>query len=291
MLGLIGFGVMGEGIAKNLVKSGYNLIVYDIRSEVKEKVTEIGALFASSLEEVYRKSDVVFLSLPSPREVEEALLKDNVIKEIRKGIFIVNFSTIGAKASIRIADRIRRLGAKFIDAPVSRGPQEEPWKIHLIMVSADSEEDFQAVHDVLKVIGENIIYIGHIGLSQAVKLANNYMCAINFFGVIEAFAWIIKHGLDPNILLKIAPMTPGDSWALRNLVPRMLNGDFKPRFKLMYKDVALFLEEAYDLGLPMPIGSLAHQFLQAAKTEWKNEDWISVVKLYERMTGVKLKKV
>ncbi|MEM3955618.1 MAG: NAD(P)-dependent oxidoreductase [Candidatus Bathyarchaeia archaeon] len=278
-------------MAKSLINSGYNLIVYDICGEVKEKVIKIGALFTPSLEEVYRRSDIVFLSLPSPREVEEVLFKDDITKEIRKGTFIVNFSTIGAKASIRIANRIRNLGAKFIDAPVSRGPQEEPWRIHLIMVSADSEEDFLAVYDVLKVIGENVIYIGPIGSSQVVKLASNYMCAINFFGIMEAFAWVIKHGLDPNILLKIATMTPGDSWALRNLVPRMLSGDFRPRFKLMYKDIALFLEEAHDLGLPMLLGSLAHQFLQAAKSEWKDEDWISVVKLYERATGVKLRTI
>lgn len=290
MLGLIGFGVMGEGITKNLINAGYSLKVYDIRSEVRENIVKLGAIPAASLEELYGETDIVFLALPSPREVEEVLFRNDAIKNLREGGIIVNFSTIGPRASIKIANRIREMKRRFVDAPVSRGPKEEPWKIHVIIVSADGEEDFRAVYDVLKAIGENIIYVGPVGLSQVAKLANNFMSAVSFFGVIEAFTWAIKQGLDPDVLLKIAPMTPGDSWSLRNLVPRILNRDFKPRFKLMYKDIALFLEEAYELSLPMPVGSLIHQFLQAAKSEWKDEDWVSVIKFYERMTGVKLER-
>ncbi|MEM2602262.1 MAG: NAD-binding protein, partial [Candidatus Bathyarchaeia archaeon] len=124
----------------------------------------------------------------------------------------------------------------------------------------------------------------------AVKLANNLMAAINTLGLFEAALWASKYGIDPKAL-EVLRFGTGDSWALRNRLPRLLERDFEPGFKtsLMHKDIGLFLEGAKELNLFTPLAGLVYQLLQAAKAfGLGEEDWGSIIKVYEAINGIRV---
>jgi 3-hydroxyisobutyrate dehydrogenase-like beta-hydroxyacid dehydrogenase len=292
-LGVIGIGNIGKILLKRLVEAGYGVSVYRSRQDPDaiDEVIRMGALPASSAKEVGEMSDVVFICLPAAQQVEEVVLgKNGVLEGIRKDGVIINLSTIGPKAAIKISSEVEKKNVRYIDGAVSRGPFEDRVAALIVIVSGNSET-LKDVHQTLKVISDdNVIYAGPVGMAQVLKLANNLMSAVNLFGVIEAFTWAMRQGVKPEVLFKLASTSPGDSWVLRNLLPRMLKRDFKVRFALMGKDVHLFLDLAKDYQLFTPFAALAHQFFQAAKGKGL-EDIASTVRIYEQITGIKLEKL
>lgn len=219
--------------------------------------------------------------------------KNGVIEGIKKGGIIIDLSTIDPTTTIKIAEETNKRNIRFIDAPVSGGTWGAEKATLAIMVGSD-KKTFQEVYEVLKVIGKSIMHVGPVGTGQIVKLANNLMAAINLFGVIEAFTWAMKQGVKPEIVFNVVSAGAGDSWILRNYLPRMLKRNFEPGFRawLMHKDIGLFLKSATDQNIYTPFAALTYQFLQAVKGQGlEDEDWTAIVKIYEKITGVKLEKL
>jgi len=293
-LRVIGLGVVGSRVAANLLKAGYPLTAFDVRGEAVEGVVEKGAARASSPKEVGERSDAVMLSLPSPKEVEEALFGEKGAAEgLRSGCMAINLSTIGPKAAIGIGERLRAKGVQFVDAPVTA-----PYMGYLaaergeltVLVGCD-ERSFEEAREILSKIGKVVVRVGPVGNGQVVKLVNNVMAAINTLGVFEGALWAAKQGVDPKALHEVLRFGTGDSWALRNRLPRLLERDFEPGFKtsLMHKDVGLFLEGAKELNLFTPVAGLIYQLLQAAKAfGLGEEDWGSIIKIYEAINGIEM---
>jgi 3-hydroxyisobutyrate dehydrogenase-like beta-hydroxyacid dehydrogenase len=292
-LGLIGLGIGGSRVAANLLKAGYSLAVFDIREGAFEDVCRRGAARASSPREVGEKSDAILLSLPSPKEVKEALFgEEGAARGLRRGCMAINLSTIGPKAAIEIGEGLRGIGIEFVDAPVTA-----PYMGYLaaergeltVLVGCD-EGAFERAKEILSKVGKVVVRVGPVGMGQVVKLANNLMAAINTLGVFESALWAAKHGVDPRAL-EVLRFGTGDSWALRNRLPRLLERNFEPGFKtsLMHKDMGLFLEEAKELNLFTPLAGLVYQLLQAAKAfGLGEEDWGSIIKVYEAINKVKV---
>ncbi len=292
-LGLIGLGIVGSRVAANLLKAGYPLTVFDIREEALEGACGRGAARASSPKAVGERSDAILLSLPSPKEVKEALFgEEGAAHGLGRGRMVINLSTIGPKAAIEIGEGLRAMGIEFIDAPITA-----PYMGYLaaergeltILVGCE-EGAFEEAERILSKIGKVVVRVGPVGSGQAVKLANNLMAAINTLGLFEAALWASKYGIDPKTL-EVLRFGTGDSWALRNRLPKLLARDFSPGFKtgLMHKDIGLFLEEARELNLFTPLAGLVYQLLQAAKAfGLGEEDWGSIIKVYEAINGVKV---
>lgn len=291
-LGLIGFGNIGKMVLEKLLEAGYSVSVYRRRQDENavNEIIKMGALPTFSAKELGEKSNIIFLCLPAPPQVEEVIFgKNGLLEGIKRNSVIINLSTIGPKAAIEISNELEKRGIRYVDGAVSRGPHEDQVDALILVVSGD-KKILEDIHQILNAVSDGkIIYAGRIGMAQIVKLANNLMAAINLFGVIEAFMWALYQGVQPEVLFKLAVTSPGDSWVLRNLIPRILKRDFRIRFDLMCKDVHLFLDLGKDYQLFTPFAALAHQLLQAAKRKGF-ADIASTVRIYEEITGIKLEK-
>ncbi len=293
-VGVVGLGVVGSRIVKHLMRSGHDLTVYDIRAEVLEAFKGLGVRVASSVKQLSELSDVVILTLPSPKEVEEVLFSEGgVVSGLRRGGVVINLGTVGPRAALSFYERLKPHGIKYVDAAVTA-----PYMGYLaaergdltIMVGCD-DDVFDEVSYILKIFGRRVIRTGYVGSAQVVKLANNVMSAIAFIGVVEGTLWAVKHGVDPLIVYEVVKEGSGDSWALRNRLPRLVEEDFTPGFKtsLMLKDVTLFLEECRDLKLFTPLVGMVYQLLQASMASGLAEmDWGALVKVYEAVNNVKI---
>lgn len=293
IVGFIGLGAMGSRMVKNLIRAGFTTIVYDIRREPMEELSRFGAQLATSPKEVAMRTKTILLSLPSSPHVEEVVLgPDGILVGASQGALIIDTSTIDPTTTRKIYEEAKKKDVTYIDAPVSGGTWGAEAGTLTIMVGAPNEAVFNRAKEVLQYIGKTIIHVGDVGYGQIVKIANNVMAAINCLGAIEALLWAYKQGLDPEKAVSIISASSGDSWVIRNEIPRILKRIFEPGFKtwLMHKDVGLFLRTATDIKSFVPITSLAYQFLQQALAGgYADEDWGSVVKVYEKLWGIELK--
>jgi len=292
-VGFIGLGAMGSRMAKNIVKAGYMTTVYDIRRQAVEELVSLGAQPASSPRDVATRSDVILLSLPSSPHVEEVMLgPEGVLEGASPGLLVIDLSTIDPATTRKIYKEALKRGVRFIDAPVSGGTWGAETATLTIMVGAPDDETFNEAVEVLKHIGRTIVRVGGVGHGQVLKLANNAISAATLLATIEALVWVAKQGVDVGKAVEVIASSSGNSWQLRNRVPRILRRVFEPGFKtsLMLKDLGLFLKAASEANLYTPIISLAYQQIQLAMANgYSEEDYGSVVKVYERIAGEELR--
>jgi 3-hydroxyisobutyrate dehydrogenase len=253
-IGFIGTGVMGKGMARNLMKAGYSLNVYTrTKSKAADLVSE-GALWKNSPSEVAQDSDVVITIVGYPKDVEEVYLGDNgIINKAREGTYVIDMTTSSPKLSEKIYSEAKAKNIYAIDAPVSGGDIGARDGKLSIMVGGD-EEAFNEVKPIFDAMGTNIVYQGKAGAGQHTKLCNQITLANNMVGVTEAIVYADKAGLDANTVLKSISSGAAGSWALTNLAPKMIDGDDAPGFyvKHFIKDMMIALQSAEDMGLLTP---------------------------------------
>lgn len=294
-VGVIGLGVVGSRVAKNFVKAGFQVVVYDVREDVLPEFKTLNAVVGGSPADVGSKSEFVFLTLPSANEVEDVLFGEKgVVKGLKAGGVVINLSTIGPKYAINFYRRLRDFGIEYVDGAVTA-----PYMGYLaaergdltIMVGCD-EGVYGRVKELLSVLGRRVYRTGPVGTAQAVKLANNIMSAIAYLGVVEGALLAVKYGVDTDVLHEVISNGSGDSWALRNRLPRLASRNFEPGFKtkLMLKDVTLFLEHAGELGIFTPLTALLQQLLRAASLELAELDWGSIATIYEKFSGTEIRR-
>ncbi len=283
-LGFVGLGVMGIRMVRNLVKKGYTVTAYDIRKAAMEEASRMGALTTSSPQEVAQSAEVVLLSLPSSSEVKEVIFGPNGVVKAAKSSIIVNLSTMDPAASMEVEEKLKEYrNIRFLDIPVSGGSHGAEEGTLTLIVSGDPQTS-KEVEGVLKSIGREMVFTGPIGTAQVVKLANNAMAAVNTMALIEALTWTTKQNVNPNVLFAVASKSSGNSWVLRNRLPKIMKRDFKPGFsvRLMHKDLNLFLKSAKERSLTVPFTDLANNLLQAAKRKgFEDDDYGIVAKLFE----------
>lgn len=294
-IGFIGLGAMGSRIARNIIKAGFTCTIYDVRREAMEDLIRLGAYPASSPKDVAERSEVILLSLPSSPQVEEVMLGPNgVLEGARWGTLVIDLSTIDPITTVKIYREALKRGVRFIDAPVSGGTWAAETASLTIIVGAPDEATFNEAKEILKYIGKNIFHVGPVGHGQIIKLANNAIGAVTLIATIEALSWAAKQGVNIEKAVEVIAMSSGDSWQLRNRIPRILKGIFEPGFKtiLMNKDLELFLKTASEIKAYTPLISIAHQQLRLAiASGYSEEDYGSIAKVYERIMGVMLRKI
>jgi len=267
-LGFIGLGNMGNPMATNLVRAGFEVAVYDIRPEAIQALVEVGASAADSSRGVGERSEVLLTSLPDSPQVEEAILgPEGALQGLGEGSVIIELSTIDPLTIKRVAAQAAERGVRTLDAAVSGAPLRAREGTLTIMVGGDPTI-FEECRPILDVLGENIFLVGEVGMASTLKLANNLITAVSMIAVGEAFALGVKAGLDPKVLFEVMSKSSADCWALRTRVPvpdivpeAPSSHDFAPGFTtdLMHKDLGLVLDTARELRVPTPMTALAHQ--------------------------------
>jgi 3-hydroxyisobutyrate dehydrogenase len=293
-IGFIGLGAMGKHMAKNLIKGGYELTVYDLLPEAVEEAASLGARKARSSAEAAKAAEVIITMLPADDEVKAvALGPEGVLSGAKKGSVFFEMSSIAPHTSKFVAAEAQKKGIKFLDAPVSGGTGGAEKGTLTIMVGGD-----KAVLDehmeILKVMGKTIYHVGDVGMGETVKMVNQMLVGINLSGIVEALVMGTKLGVKPEVLYKIIRASSGNSFMLDSRVPGYIfTGNFtQPGFAvdLLRKDLGLSLESAKVNKVPLYMTAQAYQYLTRAASEGAGKkDMSSIIELLEKTVGVQVR--
>jgi len=291
-IGFIGLGIMGKPMAKNLLKAGYTLTVYDIIPEKIKELVEAGAAAASSSKDVAEKSEIIITMLPNSPEVKDAVLgKDGVLDGAGPGSILIDMSSIAPLASKEIAERAKEKKVVMLDAPVSGGEPKAVEGTLAIMVGGPAET-FEKVKDILGVMGASVTRVGEIGSGNTTKLANQIIVALNIAGMSEAMVLATKAGVDPENVFKAIRGGLAGSAVLDAKMPLVLKGNFKPGFRieLHIKDLANALDTAHQIGVSVPLSAAVMEVMQALKVDGKGtDDHGGIIQFYEKLAKVQVR--
>ena len=291
-LGFVGLGIMGRPMARNLLKAGYPLTVWNRSRPGIDALVEAGADEAGSAGAVAERSDVVITIVGDSPDVERvALGEGGIIEGAHEGLVHVDMSTISPSVTRSIAGRYAEAGVEMLDAPVSGGEQGAI-EGTLSIMAGGRQETFERCRAVLEVLGRKLVYCGPSGSGQVVKLCNQVVVGLNNLAMGEALVLAAKAGVDPATMVEAVSAGAGSSWALQNLAPRILSGDFRPGFKVSHqqKDLRLALELANQRSAPLPGTALVHQLFAALEAEGLGEEGTqSLVKALEKLANTTLR--
>jgi 2-hydroxymethylglutarate dehydrogenase len=292
-LGFVGVGNMGKPMATNLIKANHQLTIYDVNPQPLAELAKMGAVVKSKPSEVALGAEVIFLSLPSHIVVEEVMLGvDGVLSTLKKGQIVIDTTTSLPSVSRKIAQKVKEVGADFLDASVSGGPGGATAQTLTFMVGGEADV-FEKVKGLLEALGENIFYIGTHGSGNTMKLVNNVISVTNIACFIEGLILGTKAGIPPRILFEVISVCSGNSNVFQMKVPQILTGDFKPKFTLdlAYKDLYLGISLAQELKTPMFLASVARELFEVAKAKGLgSEDNVALVKVFEELSNVQVRK-
>ena len=267
-VGFVGLGIMGRPMAKNLVKAGYELVVFDFNKAAVDDLVSCGAAAAGCGKEVAEQCPVVITMVPNSPHVRAAVFGENGLAEGMKAgeSVLIDMSSIDPVESKKIAADLEKIGVDMLDAPVSGG---EPKAIDgsLSIMVGGKKETFDKYYDLLMVMGGSAVYVGPIGSGNVAKLANQMIVAIN---------------------IGLAGSTVMDA-----KVPMMLDGNYKPGFRIALhtKDLTNALNAAHAINSPAPFTAQAMEILQFLNAhDCGADDHDAIVKYYEAISGTSVVK-
>ena len=283
-IGFIGIGVMGKSMADNLLKAGYEVMVYTRTKQKAENLLAKGAKWFDSAKALAQNVDVIISMVSYPQDVAEIYLGENgVIKNLKPQSIIIDMTTSSPKLAQEIYQEAQKYEIKSLDAPVSGGDVGAKNGTLAIMVGGDKEV-YEEVLPIFEAMGKTICYFGKAGSGQYAKMSNQIAIASNMMGVCEAVAYAKKCGLNPQDLLDVISTGAAGSWSISNLAPRMLKGDFAPGFfiKHFIKDMKIAIESADEMNLDLPGLKLAKSLYEKlAKEGYENNGTQALLKYYD----------
>jgi len=292
-IGFVGLGIMGKPMAKNLVKAGYEVTVYDIRPEPIAELVAAGAKAAKSPKDAAAGAEVVITMLPNSPHVKEAILgKGGVIEGVKPGTIVVDMSSIAPSASQEISAKLAPKGVPMLDAPVSGGEPKAVDATLAIMVGGPGEI-FSQVKDILSVMGASVTHVGAVGSGNVTKLANQIIVALNIAAVSEALVLATKAGVSPERVFEAIKGGLAGSTVMNAKVPMILAGNFKPGFRieLHIKDLMNAMDTAHELGVPIPLSAQVLEMMQALRTDGKAaNDHSGLVQFYEGLAKIQVRR-
>ncbi len=287
-LGFVGLGQMGKNMAMNMLKSGAELIVSDVKTENFSEFEEKGVYVTQDLLEV-AQAEIIFLSLPSSEIVQKVLLGGGgLIDSLRKGQIVVDLSTIKYTTTVEIAKCLAERGIAFIDAPVS-GMEARAINGTLTVMCGGNIEVINAIKPYLECIGNKILYMGDSGSGQLTKLVNQLLFDINVAALAEILPMSVKMGLDSSLVGQVINSGTGRSYASEFFIPRILKDSFVEGYPLKnaYKDLVSAAEIGANLCIPMPVLNAATSTYQMAlRKGYGDSDKGAMVRIFEELLGV-----
>lgn len=260
-IGFIGLGIMGKPMALNLMKAGFELVVYNRTGSKMDELIKKGAAGASSPKEVAERSDIIITIVSDTPDVEEVMLNEQgVIHGVKSGNVVIDMSTISPSVTKEIASKLKEKNVDMLDAPVSGGDTGAINGTLAIMVGGEKTV-LERCMPVFNAMGKTITHTGTNGMGQIVKLCNQILVSVTNMAVSEAVLFAQKSGVDPHTMIQATKGGAAGSWQLENLGPKMVDEDFAPGFMidLQQKDLRLVLEAASQINLPLPALSFVHQ--------------------------------
>ena len=288
-LGYIGLGIMGRGMAANLVSAGHELTVWN---RTRSKAEGIGATVVDTPREVGTASEIVFVCVSDTPDVEEVVFGDyGVIHAMTEGDVLVDHSTISPVATKEFAMRAGELGVVWIDAPVSGG-SEGAVKGTLAVMAGGSSDALERVRPFMETYSTSIVHVGEEpGSGQTVKAVNQVLVVLNELAASEALLLAEGAGLDLKKTLAAVEGGAAGSWMLSNRGPQMIERDWRPGFTidLQQKDLRLVLETADEVGVPLPGVALVFQLYRSLQNRGLgSEGNHALVKALENLAGIEL---
>lgn len=288
-IGFVGLGIMGRPMALNLLKAGHALQVFDVVPERMTALVQAGATAAASAREAAAGCEVVITMLPNSPEVRAAVCgADGVLEGAAPGTLLVDMSSIAPLAGREIAAQAAARGVVMLDAPVSGGePKAIEGKL-AIMVGGPADA-FARARPLLEKMGASVTRVGEIGSGNVAKLANQIMVALHIAAMSEAMVLAAKAGVNPEAVYRAIRGGLAGSAVLDAKMPLVLQGNFKPGFRieLHVKDLMNALDTAHGVGVPLPLTSSVLEFLQALKIAGKGgDDHGGLIQFYEGLAGV-----
>lgn len=287
-IGLIGLGIMGKPMAKNLLKAGYDLTVNDLNRASVDEVVACGAKAASNAE-IGEQCDVVLTMVPNSPQVKAVMLgEDGVAAHMRPGTVFIDMSSINPVASKEIAAELAKKNIEMLDAPVSGG---EPKAVDgtLSFMVGGKQEVFDAYKPMLEAMGASVVRCGEVGAGNTTKLANQIIVACNIQALAEALTLAQKAGVDPELVFQAIRGGLAGSTVMEAKAPMMMAGNDKPGFKidLHIKDLNNALDCAHSVGSPVPMTAAVQEVLQWLHNQGcGQDDHSSIIKYYKKLTGI-----
>jgi 3-hydroxyisobutyrate dehydrogenase len=291
-LGFIGLGIMGMSMARNLLKAGFPVRVWNRTAAKMETLAGEGATTAASPADLAAQCDVIFICVSDTPDVQAVVLGEHgLLHGVRPGALVVDMSTISPAATREMAAALAAKGVAMLDAPVSGGSEGAAKGTLTIMVGGQAE-DVERALPCFQAMGKTITHVGENGAGQMVKLVNQILVVVTMLGVSEALLFAKAGGLDLEKTLAAVSGGAAGSWMLSNRGPQVIHRDWRPGFMidLQQKDVRLVLNEADRLGVPMLATSTVfnlYRVLQQAGLGAEGNH--ALIKSLEKLAGIEVK--
>jgi 2-hydroxy-3-oxopropionate reductase len=255
-IAFIGIGLMGFPMAKNLLKSGYNLKAYNRSQDKADRLKEFGAEISLSVKDVVTNADVVITMLTDDAAVEKVMSSDEFISNIKEGATVIDMSSVNPVLTIKYSKKLKEKKINYLDAPVSGGTIGAEEATLAIMVGGD-EETFKNCYELLKKMG-NPTLVGPVSSGQISKLANQIIVGVTIGAVAEAITLCEKSGTNPNKMIEALSGGWADSKILQTHGKRMIDKDFTPKGKTttQLKDMTNIVNAGKAVETHLPISSL-----------------------------------
>ena len=292
-IGFIGLGHMGGPMAKNLVKAGHQLVVFDVAKESVKGLTALGATAMGSPSAVAAAGvETIITMLPSSPHVKSVYLgSTGVLAGARSGVLLIDSSTIDPHTAREVAFEAAAKGNPMVDAPVSGGVGGAEAGTLTFMVGGEAKH-FETAKALLAHMGKNIVHCGSAGNGQVAKICNNMVLAISMIGVSEAMSLGVALGIDPKLLAGIINTSSGRCWSSDTYNPypgvmenvpasRGYTGGFGA--DLMLKDLGLATDAAKTAGQPVVLGAAAQQLYQIMSNKGDGgRDFSAIINLFKK---------
>lgn len=288
-VGFIGLGIMGRGMAANILRAGFPLTVWNRTAAKMEPLVAAGARAAASPADLAARSDIIVICVSDTPDVEAVILgPEGVLAGARPGSLVVDCSTISPEATRQLAQTLAAQGIGMLDAPVSGGSEGAAKGTLSIMVGG-KEADFQRALPVLQAMGKQITHVGDHGAGQTVKLMNQILVVGHALAMSEAFLFGQAHGVDLEKALTALTAGAAGSWMLSHRGPQILRRDWRPGFTidLQQKDLRLVLAAADAAGVPVPATAFIFQLYRTLQAQGLGgEGNHALIKALEHLAGL-----
>ncbi len=289
---IVGLGAMGMGSALSSVRAGLDTVGCDIRDEALAALSEAGGTATKNLAEAAKGADAVAVVVVNADQTEAVLFgPGGLVEGLSAGSVVLGCATVAADFARSVATRLAEKGILYLDAPISGGAAKSA-KGELSVMASGSPEAFAKAKPLLDAISEKVFDLGsEPGQGSTMKMVNQLLAGVHIASAMEALSLGIKCGLPAETIFDVITSCAGNSWMFENRVPSVLEADYSPKsaVNIFVKDLGIVLEEGKRQQFPLPLSAAAHQqYLGAAGMGLGGDNDSSVIKVYQKLSGIKL---
>jgi putative dehydrogenase len=283
-VGVIGLGAMGLGVARSLLRAGFNVHGCDVRPEVLRAFEQDGGIACANPAELGQRVEIVLTLVVNAAQTEAVLFGEHgAVAAMKPGGLVIASATVAPEVAVALARRVEAAGLQMLDAPVSGGAARAA-SGEMTVMSSGPAAAYALCEEVLAAIAGKVYRLGDAhGIGSKVKIINQLLAGVHIAASAEAMALGLREGVDPDALYDVITHSAGNSWMFENRVPHILSGDYTPlsAVDIFVKDLGLVLDTGRRTKFPLPLSAAAHQmFMMASSAGHGGEDDAAVVKIF-----------